>query len=169
MRILAFLMVFWAGAALAADQIPVKITSDNMQYSQKNDEVMFTGNVYVIRQDVELWSNTLSVILEKKAGSSGPSGGLGEQQGSIKKIIAKGNVRIKSSKDRSGSCGRAEYEAGPDVLTMFEDPILMEGQNKIQGEVIKMYLKDNRSEVIGGKKRVEAFFITPDSKPGIMQ
>lgn len=29
MRILAFLMVFWAGAALAADQIPVKITSDD--------------------------------------------------------------------------------------------------------------------------------------------
>lgn len=44
--------------------------------------------------------------------------------------------------------------------------MLREGPNTIQGEVIKLYIEENRSEVIGGKKRVEAIFITPDSKPG---
>ena len=44
--------------------------------------------------------------------------------------------------------------------------MLREGPNTIQGEVIKLYIEENRSEVIGGKKRVEAIFITPDNKPG---
>ena len=139
MRFLAFLFIFWVNVAVAADQVPVKITSDNMQYSQKSDEVIFTGNVYVLRLDTELWSNTLTVVLDKKnGGAKTPQDSMTDQQGSVKKIIAKGDVRIKSSKDRSGTCGRAEYDAPSDMLTMEDNPILMEGQNKIQGEVIKI-------------------------------
>ena len=45
---------------------------------------------------------------------------------------------------------------------MEGDPTLKDGPNIIKGEVIKLYLKDNRSEVLGGKdKRVEALFFTP--------
>ena len=86
-----------------------------------------------------------------------------DQQSSIKRIVAQGNVRIKADRDRSGTCGKATYEAKSDLLTLEGDPVLREGPNTIQGEVIKLYIEENRSEVIGGKKRVEAIFITPDN------
>ena len=168
MRIfLLFLFVSLSCPALAARSVPVRITSDSMRYSQKNDQVVFSGAVHVIREDIELWSDTLTVLLEKSA-SSPPVNKqpVMDQQSSIKRIVAQGNVRIKADRARSGTCGKATYEAKSDLLTLEGDPVLREGPNTIQGEVIRLYIEENRSEVIGGKKRVEAIFITPDSKPG---
>ena len=170
MRSLALIILLaFSSAALAAQAVPVKITSDNMQYTQKADQVVFSGSVHVIRQDIELWSDTLTVLLEKKEGSSNSTQGALDGQGAIKWIIAQGNVRIKADKGRSGTCGKATYEAAKDLLTLEDNPVLMEGRNKIQGEIIKLYVNENRSEVIGGKKRVEAIFITPAGKGGLGQ
>lgn len=170
MRSLALIILLaFSSAALAAQTVPVKITSDNMQYTQQADQVVFSGSVHVIRQDIELWSDTLTVLLEKKQGASNSTQGALDEQGAIKRIIAQGNVRIKADKGRSGTCGKATYEAAKDLLTLEDNPILMEGANKIQGEVIRLYIKENRSEVIGGKKRVEAIFSTPADTPGLKQ
>lgn len=164
-----FLFLLCAAPLWAAQDVPVKITSDTMTYTQKGDQVVFKGSVYVIRQDIELWSDTLTVFLEKKESSKNATQSVVDEQGSIKKIIAQGNVRIKADKGRSGTCGKATYEADKDLLTMEIDPILMEGANKIQGEVIKLYIKENRSEVLGGKGRVEAIFNTKGDVKGLGQ
>lgn len=164
-----FLMILCCTSAWAEESVPIKITSDSMQYSQKSDQVVFTGDVYVIRQDIELWTDSLTVLLEQQKKSTNSTQPLADQQGSIKKIIALGNVRIKADRDRTGTCGKATYDAKTDLLTLEDNPVLMEGKNKIQGEIIKMYIKDNRSEVIGGKKRVEAIFQSPAAKPGSQQ
>lgn len=164
-----FLFLLCAAPVWAAQDVPVKITSDTMTYTQKGDQVVFKGSVYVIRQDIELWSNTLTVLLEKNEGADNATQGVVDEQGSIKKIIAQGNVRIKADKGRTGTCGKATYEADKDLLTMEDNPVLMEGANKIQGEVIKLYIKENRSEVLGGKGRVEAIFNTKGDVKGLGQ
>lgn len=162
------LFLLWSTTLWATPSVPVKITSDSMQYTQKEDQVVFSGAVHVIRQDIELWSETLTVYLDRKQ-TSGKSENSIDEQGSIKKIVALGNVRIKADKGRSGTCGRAVYDAAQDLLTLENNPVLMEGPNKIQGDVIKLYIKENRSEVVGGKQRVEAIFNTPAEAPGISQ
>lgn len=163
------LFLLCAAPVWAAQDVPVKITSDTMTYTQKGDQVVFKGSVYVIRQDIELWSNTLTVLLEKKEGAKNATQSVVDEQGSIKKIVAQGNVRIKADKGRTGTCGKATYEADKDLLTMEDNPVLMEGANKIQGEVIKLYIKENRSEVLGGKGRVEAIFNTKGDVKGLGQ
>jgi lipopolysaccharide export system protein LptA len=164
--LLLLLLLSWVAPVWAAQTVPVKITSDNMRYSQKGDQVVFSGSVYVIRENIEMWSDTLTVLLDKNQGGESAGATPMDQQGSIRKIIAQGNVRLKSDRDRSGSCEKATYDAKTELLTLEGDPVLMEGSNKIQGEVIKLYLKENRSEVIGGKQRVEAIFNTPSDGPG---
>jgi len=165
---LLILALLWSVPAFAAEPVPVKITSDSMQYSQKEDQIVFSGAVHVIRMDLEVWSDTLTVHLDKKQDKA-KSTQVVDAQGSIRKIVAQGNVRIKADKGRSGTCGRAVYDAVQEVLTLEDNPMLMEGPNKIQGDVIKLYIKDNRSEVIGGKQRVEAIFNTPAKTPGLGQ
>ncbi|GEM_PF-1516907 len=170
MRILFFLLIFLCTLpAWAAETIPIKITANAMSYSQKNDQVVFTGDVYVLRQDIQLWCDALTVLLEQQPRATNSGQAFGDQQSSIKKIIATGNVRMKAEPDRSGTCGKATYDAQADLLTMEDNPIVMEGQNQIQGEIIKMYIEENRSEVIGGTKRVEAIFHSPAQKSGSVQ
>ena len=162
MRSLVLILLLALAAPVWAQQaVPVKITSDTMTYTQKGDQVVFSGSVHVIRQDVEMWSDTLTVLLDKKQGGGNSTQGGIDQQSSIRKIISQGNVRLKADKGRSGTCAKATYETATEVLTLEGDPVLMEGANKIQGEVIKLYMKENRSEVVGGKQRVEAIFNTP--------
>jgi lipopolysaccharide export system protein LptA len=155
------LLLVLAAPAWAQQTVPVKITSDTMTYTQKGDQVVFSGSVHVIRQDVEMWSDTLTVLLDKKQGGGNSTQTALDQQSSIKKIISQGNVRLKADKGRSGTCAKATYDTATEVLVLEGDPVLMEGANKIQGEVIKLYMKENRSEVLGGKQRVEAIFNTP--------
>ena len=149
--------------ALAKD-VPTKITSETMKYTGKADTVVFSGKVYVNRENLELWSRTLTVELapaegkQKQAKDSGTPG-----QGSIKKITALGDVRI-LSQGKEGFCGKAIYFADEGMVRMEEDPRLTDGPNKITGEVIKLFMRENRSEVVGGSKRVEAIFFTPATK-----
>jgi lipopolysaccharide export system protein LptA len=167
--LMLFLFLACATPLWAAQDVPVKITSDTMTYTQAGDQVVFKGSVYVIRQDIELWSDVLTVLLEKKDGPKNATQSVAAEQGSIKKIIAQGNVRIKADNGRTGTCGKATYEADKDLLTMEDNPVLMEGANKIQGEVIKLFIKESRSEVLGGKGRVEAIFNTKGGTQGIGQ
>ncbi|NCD25438.1 MAG: hypothetical protein EOL86_07580 [Deltaproteobacteria bacterium] len=163
------LALLWTSPVWGENSVPVKITADTMRYTQKNDEVIFAGNVHVIREDINLWSETLTVFLEKQKNTDQAKDPLAAQQGSIKRITAIGNVRIKAEGNRSGTCGKATYEAASEVLILEDNPVLKEGPNTIQGEIIKLYIKENRSEVIGGKKRVEAIFMTQDKQPGQIQ
>ena len=164
-RILASGLLLAALAVPAgAEGIPTKITSENMKYTGKADTVVFSGKVHVARETFELWSDTLTVDLEPAASGDGkPDGSKAPGQGNIKKITASGTVRI-LSQGKEGFCGRAVYFADQGMVRMEKEPRLKDGPNEITGEVIKLYMRENRSEVVGGKKRVEAIFFTPAGK-----
>lgn len=168
MRTLLLLAILaWAAPVWAAGSVPINITADSMQYTQKGDQVVFTGNVLVVRQDLKIWAETLTVLLERKQGTKKDDKTAADKtpmddKGSIKRILAVGNVRLEADKGRSGTCGRATYEAASDLLTLEDNPILRDGPNTVQGDIIKLHIKENRSEVIGGKKRVQATFVTPE-------
>ncbi|NCC23957.1 MAG: OstA family protein [Deltaproteobacteria bacterium] len=159
MLIFFFLFLMAFPSHLAADEtVPTRISADTMTYTQKSGTVEFSGQVQVDREDFTLWSDRLTVEFDPQGGRQGV--GPVEVGGKVQKIVAEGQVRF-SGQGREGQCGRAVYEDGPGVLTLTEDPFVQEGRNRIQGETIRLYLRENRSEVIGGQKRVEAIFHTP--------
>jgi lipopolysaccharide export system protein LptA len=159
-----FLLVMAWVAPVLAEGVPTKITSENMEYAGSADTVVFSGRVHVTRENFELWSETLTVDLAPAAqgkATAEKSGAPG--QGDIKKITATGSVRI-LSQGKEGFCGRAVYFADQGLVRMERDPRLKDGPNEITGEIINLYMRENRSEVVGGGKRVQAIFFTPAEK-----
>lgn len=144
----------------AEKEVPVNITADRMEYSDTGKNVVFTGNVKVVRDSMVVDSERLVAYLGQGGPGGGVKGGTGASGGQVEKIVATGNVRVKMDQ-RKGKCATLTYDVKNGVLTMEGNPVLSEGRNTIQGEVVKFYLKDSRSEIIGGKKRVEAIFFTP--------
>lgn len=145
-------------------EVPTKINADKMNYDADKNLVIFTGNVIVERAEFKLWANTISIYLKSsgakststaKNTSTDPMGGM--KSGDIDKIIANNNVRMRYNSN-TGTCGRAIYDVDKAILTMQQNPVLKEGSSSITGEEIRYYMNDNKSEIIGGKKRVEAFF-----------
>lgn len=136
------------------DQVPIKISSTKMTFSEGKKEVTFSGNVKVTRLDITLTSDSLTAFLRQGSDS------LSDAKNKIKKIEANGNVDV-IMKNRKGSCDKLTFLVDDSIILMHGDAKLEDGKNVVQGNTIKFYLKDERSEVIGGSKPVEAIFFTP--------
>lgn len=160
-----------AAPALAKDdKVPTKITSDRMVYEAGGSQVTFLGNVHVTRPDMQIWSEKMVVYLKKTAktdtakkdaAKKDTAVPLGGDPGEVDKIVALKKVRM-LREGKEGFCGKATFLVQEDLLVMEEFPRLVDGKNTIQGKVIRLYLKEDRSEVEGaGNTQVEAIFFTP--------
>lgn len=152
-----------AGLCLAeSEQVPVNITADSMRYAPSGNEVVFQGGVHVVRPDFEIWAARIAIHLSAaKKKSENPTGVDNLDPGAIERIVASGGVKL-AHKGKVGNCQTATYDVAGSVFTMEGSPSLEDGKNKIQGNVIKFYVKENRSEVLGGgSQRVNATFFAP--------
>lgn len=135
---------------------PVQITSDRMVYDESGKRVSFVGNVVAEHGGLTLWAEKLSAYLASKSSKKFSAD-------SIERIVAEGNVRAKQGKAQ-GSCGKLTYYVEKQLLKMEQNPKLQDGPNSLTGEIINFYVRENRSEVVGGKgKRVKAVFMTPEN------
>ena len=134
-------------------RLPVKITSDRMTYDETGKVISFVGHVVATHGELTLWADKLSAFLASSTDKKFSAD-------SVDRIVAEGNVRAKKG-TTEGTCGLLTYLVGPQLLKMEQDPKLQDGPNSLTGEVINFHIKDDRSEVIGGKQRVKAVFMTP--------
>jgi lipopolysaccharide export system protein LptA len=134
-------------------RMPVKITSDRMTYDETGKVISFVGHVVATHGELTLWADKLSAYLASSTDKKFSAD-------SVDRIVAEGNVRAKKG-TTEGTCGMLTYLVGPQLLKMEQNPKLQDGPNSLTGEVINFHIKDDRSEVIGGKQRVKAVFMTP--------
>jgi len=153
-------------APAGAKQEPVRITSDKMVYSQTENAVVFQGNVHGTQADMAIWAAKVTAYFvkdQKAQPKPGADKGPGDPGGDSKidRIVAEGDVRLVAGKNE-GACSTLTYYVADGVLRMEGNPILREGQNTVRGDIIKYYMKENRSEVLSGsQRRVEAIFFSP--------
>lgn len=162
-------------ASSAKNDLPIRVSSDDMLYDMDKNTVDFKGNVIAIRGDFILKANIMTIYMLKEEDKSKqesvtvpqstPLTGKREEapttvqeDNNIEKITASQGVTFKYG-TQSGSSDSAVYQAKTGILTMYGNPIVRDGENQIQGETIRYYMNENRSEVVGtGNKRVEAIF-----------
>ena len=144
---------------------PVRITSDKMVYSQDENAVVFQGNVHGTQADMAIWAHKVTAYFsakeKKPQGKNAPEKAPGDFGDKIERIVAEGEVRLVVGKNE-GACAQLTYFVADGLLRMEGNPILREGQNTVRGDVIKYYMRENRSEVLSGsQRRVEAIFFSP--------
>ncbi|BDQ32759.1 LptA/OstA family protein [Pseudodesulfovibrio portus] len=136
-------------------RMPVKITSDRMTYDESGKVVSFVGNVVAEHGQLTLWADRLSAYLASKTDKKFSAD-------SVERIVAEGNVKAKKE-STEGTCGKLTYFVDRQLLRMEDKPLLQDGPNSLTGEVINFHIRENRSEVEGGKDRVKAIFMTPEN------
>ncbi len=154
------------GQGFAAAPTPAKgsntrIISEKMTYDANKNHVVFEGNVHVTRPTMEIWSDILTVTLDdsgKKNASSRPNS-LGVGGGKVDRIVAEKNVRIKQD-NKTGTCGKATYYVNAGKIVMEQNPVIIDGENRIKGRIINYFTESGWSEVIGD---VDVQFTTDDN------
>lgn len=164
---LLLILMFWP-TGLLADDAPllkkpettddqIRVTADHLVSSADDSYAEFAGNVKVTQGKTMISSDKLRIYYNDEGDGKKQDAIAG--QDSIKKILATGNVTIRSE-DRVAVTPSAEYDAATGIITLSgEGSKVTSGTNTVTGKKITLYRNDDRVTVEGGpKKRVEAVF-----------
>ncbi len=126
---------------------PINIASDRMVADQKSRTVVFEGHVTVQQGAMTITGQRLTVYgAEKPPGASNTSGEVTGEQ--IERIEVEGNVVI-SEGDRVATSQKAVLYNREQKIVLMGSPVLVQGKDKVQGELITLYLEEQRSVVEG--------------------
>jgi len=153
---------------LATSQSPIHITADRMETNQDENTITFESHVVVQQDDVTVTSNRLKVTMlqgDQKAASAGPNPAdkkvtmlKGDQKPAsaepnpadrIDYIEFEGDVKV-TQQDRLATAKKAIFYQKEQKIMLHGRPVVTKGQDRVEGDLITIYLKEGRSVVEGG-------------------
>ncbi len=147
MRYALVLMAALALLAMGAEiQGPVHVKALRLQADYAQGVVTFSGDVVATRGDFRLQSKELKVFL---------SGEGREREREVERIEATGDVKIAYGTKRA-HCEKAVYYVKEEKVVLEGHPMLWEGDNRLKGGRIVVFLKEDRAIAEGiGQEQVE--------------
>src|SRR5208283_4091669 len=163
---------------------PIHITADRMESNQEQKIITFEGHVFVQQDDLNITSNHLKVVLlpgdkVEKAPATGdkvvkaPAAGDKVENGSatgeptasqkIDYIEFTGDVKV-TSKDRLATADKAIFYQKEQKITLHGHPVATQGQDRVEGNLITIYLQQSLSIVEGGSGTPVQAVLFPEKK-----
>lgn len=133
--ILLALTLFLLGASAPKQEPPVEIRSTRLDADYGKGIMVFSGSVNLKKGDFFLQSDKLTVYLKTVNGTN-----------EVDWAEAIGDVRM-SYRQKRARCGRALYYTQEEKVVLEEDPILWEGDNRVRGNRILIFLGEERAIV----------------------
>ena len=140
---ISFLFILFANSANAKQ---IKIISDKLEIIREEHISIFSGNVYAVEDNLEIWSEELIMTSSK-------------DENEIKEINAHGNVKI-VREELSINGDKASYDPIQNKLFVFGEVEVLQNQSTILCDKIIVDL-ENSSSIMNSdpNKRVEAVII----------
>lgn len=139
-------------AAPAAKKEKVNITADNMEVFDKDNKVLFTGNVKAVKGQTTLYTDRMEVFTAKEKQPDG------SEKTRVRRLIAVGNVRIvKPNVTITGD--HADMDVKKDIVVVTGNVVVKKPTATIRGDKMIANLKTNVTKIVtGGKSRVQGVF-----------
>ncbi|MBI3801425.1 MAG: hypothetical protein HY268_31185 [Deltaproteobacteria bacterium] len=176
---------------------PIHIRSRELEFFYNDKRIVYRGDVVAIQGETTLKSDTMTVIYQEptpekdpaqpepqnpaptkgaaqpKSANAAPTKGTGQlkpqdtsSQQQLKEIVAEGNVDITSG-DRHATAKKAVFTQATRTVVLSGNAILQEGENRVNGEKVTVYLDEKRTLVDGGgKKQVEMWVMPKQQEEG---
>ena len=169
---------------LVKSDSPIHITADRMESNQEQKIITFEGHVFVQQDDLNITSNHLKVVLlpgdkvvkapatgakVEKAPAAGdkvenaPATGEPTASQKIDYIEFTGDVKV-TSKDRLATADKALFYQKEQKVTLHGHPVVTQGQDRVQGNLITIYLQQSLSIVEGGSGTPVQAVLFPEKK-----
>jgi len=129
---------------LKASTLPIEVTAQQLEADQQQRQAIFSGEVVAKQGDITLYSDKLIVY-------SLP------EEDQVDRLEAFGHVRVVQI-DRTATADRAIYRQFEETLVLYGNAEVHQGKNRVAGDEIIVYLRENRSLVKSGENggRVKA-------------
>jgi len=128
------------GGQSGSDQ-PLRITSQQLEADNKNQLIIFTGNVVAKQGETTIYADVAEVYYEKK-----------EEGNEVREIVATGNVKIQQA-DQVATGQKAVFVNSEQKITLTGQPKVWQGKDMVSGEKIIVLLEEDKSFVESGPDR----------------
>ncbi|MBN2807905.1 MAG: outer membrane protein assembly factor BamD, partial [Deltaproteobacteria bacterium] len=125
-------------ALLGKTDDPLEIISDWTEADRQKGIIKFGGKVIAKQKDVVLYADQVVNYFDM-------------QSQKLLKAIAVGNVKLNQA-DKFVTCERAELIQAERKVILTGNPVMWQGENRVTGERIVIYLDQSQAEVFGGEK-----------------
>ena len=145
----AVLLLVFAGPAqaqLSSQGGPIQVEADRGEVLERQKIAIYTGNVDITQGDARLRAHKVTVIYDGQGGSSEAATGFGD----LTSIIAEGEVFYVTPELKARG-GKGTYDAKSETILLEGDVILTRGDDVATGDSLKLYLRDGRSVLDGGR------------------
>jgi lipopolysaccharide export system protein LptA len=143
------------------DQGPMVIKSKTLEADDKKKQVTFAGDVEAKRDDFTVHCQKLVVLYEKPEEQKETE----KVSARIDRIIATGAVRIIRAEGGVATGEKAVFYQKDEKLVLTGKPVVKQGEDFVEGDVITLFLKEDRSIVESDKdKRVRAVIFPKQEK-----
>ncbi len=166
-----FWLLTFSVPAMAADpqkkvekkgQGPMVINSRTLEADDKKKRVTFSGDVEAKRDDFTVFCQNLVVLYVKSDEQKGAEG----VSARIDKIVATGAVRIVRAEGGVATGEKAVYYQQDEKLVLTGKPVVKQGEDFVEGDVITLFLKEDRSIVESDKDKKVRAVIFPKQEKG---
>ena len=127
------------GGALSAQ--PLRITSQQLEADNKNQVIIFTGNIIARQGDLVIHADVARVFYERR-----------EEGNEVREIVATGNVKVHQG-DRIATGQKAQYLNAEQKIILTGQPRVWQGKDMVSGEKITVLLEEDKSLVESGPDR----------------
>jgi len=125
---------------------PIEITAQKLELIQQQRQSIFTGDVVATQGDMTLSADKLTVFLL-------------ENQDQIDRLEAVGTVKVVQL-DRVATADLAIFYQLEEKLVLSGHAVVVQDNNRVSGEEIVIYLKENRSVIkSSNNSRVKAVIV----------
>jgi lipopolysaccharide export system protein LptA len=150
----------------AASHEPINIAADKLDYFDKEQKLVYSGNVVAVQGESRLNATVLTILLDKKpAGATpaaaGPGGG-----SQVRRMEGKGPIAI-TSKDQVGTGDALVYDKPENKFYLIGHVALSQGENVTRGDKLIYDLTTGQAVVSStgatpGGGRVRSLIIPAD-------
>jgi lipopolysaccharide export system protein LptA len=140
---------------------PINIEAGKLDYFDKEQKLVYTGNVIAIQGDSKLKSSVLTIYLAPK--TSGETGA--PTNNSVQRMLAAGPVTL-LQRDQVGTGDSGVYDKTLNTVVLTGNVTLSQGPNVTKGERLVYDLKSGEARVTGGPTRGVSSMFLPSSNEG---
>ena len=139
---------------------PIVIKSKSLEINNNQKIVIFTGNVTAVKDAFDIECQKMFVHYETVPAEKEEVGG----KTKINRIVSLGQVRIKRSQGGEAFAEKAVYYQKADKIVLTGKPVVKQGNDFVEGDLITIFLKENRSVVESSQDNKVRAIIFPKSE-----
>jgi lipopolysaccharide export system protein LptA len=112
---------------------PINVAADKLDYFDKEQKLIYSGNVVAVQGESRLNATVLTILLDKKApGAAAAPAGAGPAGNGVRRMEGKGPIAI-TSKDQVGTGDALVYDKPENKFYLIGNVALSQGENVTRG------------------------------------